>query len=183
MQLFSKVLMASEDVKSYLVSGRYYSSSAPASIFDGAVVVVGDLEDHEVYDGLKDINVRKITSPTAVTDRIAFVDYVGVSEVEVMNVLYRVGDKTAGLTAPAGAVVRVRVPQVGDTFWLGADNFASTPTVGQYAETTANASTLTPAASIGGDGGSYVKVEFSQEIITGNVNAGLKYFCTVAALA
>ena len=92
MQVFEKVLMASEDVKSYLGTGVYKSSGANAEIFDGALVTVGSLMDHDAYAGMKDINVRELGQPQAITDPIAIVDYVGVSEAMVNGVLYRVGD-------------------------------------------------------------------------------------------
>ena len=41
---------------------------------------------------MKDINTRKITAPKAVTDKVVFVDYVGVSQADVMGVTYRIGD-------------------------------------------------------------------------------------------
>ncbi len=75
---------------------------------------------------------------------------------------------------------RVRVPQKWDEFFLGADNFASEPTVGEYATVTAGATTLTPiAAPVAGQ--FCVKVDYSQTIITGQVNDGVKYHCTVVA--
>ena len=92
MQLFQKVQMASEDVKSYLGTGVFYKENKEAPIHDGAVVVMGDLVDHDAYAGMKDINTRKITAPKAVTDKVVFVDYVGVSQADVMGVTYRIGD-------------------------------------------------------------------------------------------
>lgn len=92
MQVFEKVLMASEDVKSYLGTGVYRASDENAEIFDGALVTVGALMDHDAYAGMKDINVRTLGQPTAITDPVCIVDYVGVSEAMVNGVLYRVGD-------------------------------------------------------------------------------------------
>lgn len=92
MKIFQKIQMASEDVKSYLHTGVFYSSSQPAPVDDGACVVVGALMDHDVYPNTKDINVRQITAPAATTDVVSIVDYVGVSQADVMGVTYRIGD-------------------------------------------------------------------------------------------
>lgn len=78
--------------------------------------------------------------------------------------------------------MRYRVPQVYDQFFLGADNFASQPTVGQYATVTANDTVLTPTATPTA-GQFVVKIEMTQNIITGMVNNGLKYLCTVVSVA
>ena len=92
MQMIQKIQMASEDVKSYLHTGVFYAEDEPAEVCDGGVVVVGELLDHDVYTGLKDMNKRKLTAPEAVTDKVAIVDYVGVNQVDVMGVTYRIGD-------------------------------------------------------------------------------------------
>lgn len=184
MKIFQKVLMASEDVKSYLVTGVFETGEFTGdTLEDGAAVVIGGLVDHDVYDGIKDLNTRKLTKPAAITDKVGFVDYVGVSEANVMGVTYRVGDKVAGLSVPLGTKTRVRIPQIGDMFWLGADNFVSTPTVGQYAKTTASDTRMTPAASVDEDGATYLAIEDEKNVITGTVNDGKMYLCHVVALA
>ena len=94
MQMIQKIQMASEDVKSYLHTGVFYNTGdVPADVGDGAIVVVGDLLDHDVYTGMKDLNKRKITAPTEKTDRVGIVDYVGVSEADVLGVTYSIGDQ------------------------------------------------------------------------------------------
>ena len=106
MKLFEKIFMASEDVKSYLVSGKCENE-----LFDGAVVKVGDLVDHEVYKNLKDMNTRTIEAGYEAGKRYGIVDYVGVSESDVVGVNYKgLSIKVAGLPVPAGALTRVRVP-------------------------------------------------------------------------
>lgn len=182
MQVFEKILMASEDVKSYLGTGVYEDSGVKA-IHDGAVVVVGDLRDHDAYQGMKDINTRTLNKPTAITDKVAFVDYVGVSEVDVMGNIYRVGDKVCGLVAPAGAKVRYRIPQVGDMFWLAEGNFVSKPTVGEYAKTTASDTRLTAASTQDEDGATYVKIEATKPLVMGTVEPDTLYMCRVVAVA
>ena len=88
---FWKHLMSSDYDGSKLVKGRFYADAAPAEVHDGAIVVVGGLEDHAVYTGMKDLDTRKITAPTAVTDSVAIVDLVNVSEGHIMGELYREG--------------------------------------------------------------------------------------------
>ena len=127
MRMFQKNLMASEDVQSFLGSGVFYDGGNTAAIHDGAAVVIGDLEDHAVYSGIKDINVRKITASSAATDVVAIVDYTNRSEGDIMGNTYREGVQTAGLEAPAGKVVRYRILAKHDSFYLATGNF-----VGQF---------------------------------------------------
>lgn len=90
MKLFEKILMASEDVKSYLVSGV---NNTDAEIPDGSLVIIGDLCDHEVYPNMKDYNDREITlAGAAPTGRLGIVDYVNVEEVKMGNRIFRVGE-------------------------------------------------------------------------------------------
>ena len=183
MQMIQKIQMASEDVKSYLHTGVFYNNGdVPADVGDGAIVVVGDLLDHDVYSGMKDLNKRKITAPAEKTDRVAIVDYVGVSEADVLGVNYRIGDKVFGLYPKAGTPTRVRDLIIGDEFWLCAENFTTAPTVGQYAEVTAASTLLTPVAAVT-EGVTTVKIEDTKNLITGQVNNGLMYHCTVVQVA
>lgn len=95
MQLFAKIQMASEDVKSYLHTGVFYAEDEPAQVYDGAVVVVGELLDHDVYAGMKDMNKHKLTAPAATTDYVSVVDYVGVNKADVYgdgSVIYNIGE-------------------------------------------------------------------------------------------
>lgn len=187
MKLFQKVLMASEDVQAYVRSGKYFDSADDSSgkeqpISDGACVTTGKLVANDAYPSVVDFNVRKLLPVAAQTDKVVFVDYVGVSEVDVVGVKYRVGDKTYGYDAPAGTVVRYRQVMPGDMFWLGADNFVSAPSVGQFAAPTVGDTRLTPAASEV-EGATNVKIEAVQDIITGMVNDGQKFLCTVVSVA
>ena len=182
MKLFQKNLMASEDVKAMLGSGRFYAEDAMADIHDGAIVVEGDLENHTVYAGLKDINVRKITAPVANTDKVVIVDYVGVSEGNINGVLYREGYKTAGLVGLAGEAVRYRRLAVGDTFWLATDNFNGTPEVGKFAAPEAGATTLLIGdAKV--EGALNVKIETTKKLTEGTVDTDTLYLCRVVAIA
>ena len=175
MKVFQKVLMASEDVKSYLVSGV----SASVAFNDGDAVVVGGLKSSE------DFNVRSLTYGTGAT---AIVDYVGVSHGTIQGVTYREGIKTAGLSADMGEVVRCRVLAEGDTFYLASGNFTGTPAVGKFATAAADGtwtiktddsstadtdeSTEAPASGL------YLKIEASKNLVMGVRNADTLYFCT-----
>lgn len=90
--IFQKIALAGEDVQTLTRSGRYYEDDKVADIMDGRLVKVGGPIDHDVYTGMKDLNVRKLTKPEAVTDLIGIVDYVGISKADVMGVRYYVGD-------------------------------------------------------------------------------------------
>lgn len=182
MKIFQKNLMASEDVKAYLGTGVYYKEDAKAAIHDGAIVVVGDIEDHSVYAGIKDVNVRKLTAPAATTDKVVIVDYVGVSHGKIMGNNYREGIKTAGLSADAGEQVRYRVPQIGDTFYLGAENFDTAPTAGQFATVTVDDTILTVGADAPAEGFG-VKIETTKALTEGTVDTSTLYFCTVVSIA
>lgn len=176
---FAKSLMMSEDVQMMLVTGAFYDGSDDrAEIHDGALVVLGAVQDHSVYTGLKDPNVRKITAPAADTDSVAIVDYVGVNQADANGVAYRVGEKTFGLVCPADRQTRVRRLAKGDTFWLAEGNFASAPTAGQYAIPTAESTLFTPSATLVTNK-FCVKVEYRQAVTQGTVNTGYQYFCTV----
>lgn len=186
MKIFQKIQMASEDVKSLLKTGVYYASGNPAQIHDGAVVVVGDPLDHELYASMKDLNNRKLTAPVATTDKmVGFVDYVGVSQANVMDVTYRIGDKTAGVMPVVGEPVRVRIPMIGDEFWLGADNFTegdAAVAVGKYAVAKANDTVLEVKNDAPETEGICVKVEDVKDLVLGQINDSKMYRCRVVAL-
>ena len=178
MQMFQKIQMASEDVKSYLHTGVFYNEDDPAEVFDGAVVVVGELLDHDMYANTKDFNKHKLTAPAAKTDTVGIVDYVGVPTADVRGVQYRVGEKLFGLAPEVGENVRVRDLKPFDKFYLCEDNFASTPTVGQFAEVTANSCVWTPVAAQTA-GVTTIRIEGKKNLITGQVNGGTQYLCVV----
>lgn len=176
---FHKGLMASEDVRSLLKTGAFYDSGDDrAEVEDGALVVLGEFEDHAVYTGLKDLNVHKIKYPTADTDSVAIVDYDDRAYGEIMGVTYRDGTKTYGISCPANKNTRVRVLMKGDTFWLDSSNFATTPTVKEYAIPTASSGKLTPNASAVTDK-FCVQVVEKKETAEGAVNTRTEYYCIV----
>lgn len=169
--------MASEDVRSLKYTGVFFANNAEAEIHDGALVVKGDMMDHDVYAGLKDPNKYKIAAPAAATDPVDVVDYVDRSHGEIMGVNYREGIKTFGLVAPAGTPVRVRHPQKHDTAYFAADNFASAPTEGKFAVATAGSTLWTPANAIDTTK-TCIKIEFAKPVTEGMIETGKEYFVT-----
>lgn len=182
MQIFQANLMASEDLKSFLGQGYYYVSTTKTAIHDGAVVSVGDIEAHSVYASLKDVNVRKLTAPSATTSKVAIVDYVDVSSGDINGVNYRMGYKTAGLVAPAGKLVRYRKLMVGDSFYLGKENFDTAPADGKFANPTAS-DTIWTVANSALSNATVIKIETSKALTEGTVNTSTLYFCTVVSVA
>jgi hypothetical protein len=177
---FRKAQMASEDLKTYLVSGIYLVGSTPTVCPDGACVVVGALQPHTLYTGMLDLNTRAITAPVADTDSVAFVDFVGVTQGTIQGVLYKEGIKGYGIPVPAGTKTRVRRIMKGDTFWLGSSNFAATPTVGHVFVPTAGSTVLTDSgAAVVVSGKTSILVETSQNVTEGTTNTDTEYLCTV----
>lgn len=172
---FFASLMASEDVQSLIYRGVFYTGESKAEVHDGALVVQGAMQDHDVYTGLKDPNSYAITAPTAATDPVHVVDYVDVSHGDIMGVNYREGVKTFGLTCPAGVGTRVRIPRKYDSAYFADGNFATAPSVGQYAIPTANSTLWTPASEAATDK-TCIKIEFEKDVTEGMVNNGKEYF-------
>lgn len=181
-KLFWKNQMASEDVNSLLISGRFYNDAdETAEIHDGAIVVIGDLENHALYDGVKDLNVRKITAPENDTDAIAIVDIVNVSEGKIKGVTYREGIKTTDMTQTAGVPVRVRVLKKLDSFNIGAGNIDGEPVVGEYLIPVAGSTLLAPSASKV-EGKTCFKVEAKLNLVEGVIDTDIKYLCTAVSV-
>lgn len=177
-KIFWKNRMASEDVGSFLVSGRYYADNAPAEIHDGALVVIGELEPHAYYTGVKDLNARKITAPAADTDVVAVVDIVNVSEGSIKGVTYREGVKTSDATQEAGYLVRTRILADYDSFTIGAGNIVGTPEEGKYLIPTAN-STLFTVSNTEVAGKTNFYIETKNPLIEGVIDTDDKYLVTV----
>lgn len=196
MKMFNKINMRSEDLHAMLKDGYFGTVAAtgeftPAEVEDGAFVSICDPMTHELYGGdiattqfglgLKDLNARVIKAYDSAEPIYGFVDYVGVNTSDVMGVQYRVGDKVAGIGVPAGEHTRVRMVELGDEFYLGDENFASAPTVGQFAAPTAGQTTLTPAATKAASGLA-IKIDDTKPLIMGQVNSGVLYRCRVVQL-
>ena len=178
-KLFWKNQMLSEDVNSYLISGKYYKDDKLAEIHDGALVVVGDFINHAYYEGIKDLSCRKFVAPQASTDEVVIIDLVERSHGEIMGNDYRLGRKTADMTEVAGIPVRARKLAVLDSFIIGAGNVDGTPVVGQYLVPKGSGSTLFVPSASKVTNGICVKVEDDMVLIEGSVNTDKKYLCTV----
>ena len=150
--VFKTGKMISNVVDSYL-AGAVSETAIP----DGAFVTLGELATDNTYAvGGKEYDVYVATAPTAATNEIVICDYAGIEEYSesgyTPNNVIKHGIKLYGLTVPAGEVYRVRRLALHDKFWLGESNFASAPTVGKFGAPTANATTVTPAATLSGTG-------------------------------
>lgn len=178
-KLFWKNQMLSEDVNSYLVSGKYYDENdAVAEIHDGALVVIGDFIDHAYYAGVKDLSCRKITAPAAATDKVAIVDLAERSHGDIMGVDYRIGRKTAGMTEIAGVPVRVRKFADTDSFVIGAGNVNGEVVVGEYLVPEGGSTLFVPSAEKATDK-LCLKVETDMPLTEGVIDTDVKYLCTV----
>jgi hypothetical protein len=144
---FQKEIMASTDVRSYLQPIKYEVSATPTVVTNGALVTVTD-PCTNIW-GTNDLNCYKATAPAADTDPIHIVDLLETPYLEntAGTKMYRVGEEIISLQAPADFPVRSKKPKLDDRFLVGADLFASAPTVGQYAIPTAGATTYTPSAT------------------------------------
>lgn len=178
MATFAKIKMASEDVNSLLLTGKFKASADYAEVEDGALVVVGGLDVSTVYAGNKDMNVFEIKAPTADTDEVAIVDIADVSKGDVKGEAWRIGIRTDGLVGEAGQPVRVRLLKPYDRFWLSDAGFVSTPTVGQFAIPTANDTKFTPSETKV-EGKLNVKIEMVKDFVLGQTVAGKMYYCRV----
>lgn len=158
------------------------ANGADAPVEDGALVSIGELRDHDLYTGMKDLNARNGQAFNDAMPIYGFVDYVGVSHADVMGVNYRIGDKVAGVFPVAGEGTRVRMLALGDEFYLGDENFASTPVVGEFAVPTAGSTQMTPASAAAASG-LCLAIEDTRDLIMGQVNEGsILYRCRVISL-
>lgn len=174
--------MGSEFDVNLLKAGVFYAEDEVAEVEDGAVVSIKQPLDHDLYVGMKDLNARKITAFDAAAPIYGVVDYVGVSHADVMGVMYRVGDKTAGTFPAAGEKTRVRMLELGDEFWLGNENFDAEPEIGKFAAP-ADGETTWALADEAAEEGLCIEIEDAKDLIMGQVNEGSKlYRCRVISL-
>ncbi len=178
MATFAKIKMASEDVNSLLLTGKFKANANYAEVEDGALVVVGDLDASTVYAGNKDMNVFEIKAPAADTDEIAIVDIADVSKGDVRGEAWRVGIRTDGLVGEAGQPVRVRLLKKYDRFFVSGDAFDGDVTVGKYATAKANSTKFAPAEEAA-TGKFCVKIEMAKDFVLGQTVAGKMYYCRV----
>lgn len=158
-KVFDVGSMVCEDIQAYVRSCKFGTGTdnafVPATVSDGAFVVLGGLADDttytgSAYTGMKDWNVKYAYAPASAAltaDDVVVIDIDSVSNGVIAGNNYKIGNKLVDLQVEAGYPVRYRVIKKGDMFWLGSGNFASAPTVGQYANLTASSVLLTPAAS------------------------------------
>lgn len=178
MATFAKIKMASEDVNSLLLTGKFKANANYAEVEDGALVVVGDLDASTVYAGNKDMNVFEIKAPAADTDEIAIVDIADVSKGDVRGEAWRVGIRTDGLVGTAGQPVRVRLLKKYDRFFVSGDAFDGEVEVGKYATAKADSTKFAPAAAPA-EGKFCVKIEMAKDFVLGQTVAGKMYYCRV----
>ncbi|MBO7732385.1 MAG: hypothetical protein J6S67_07525 [Methanobrevibacter sp.] len=175
--VFKRGKMISGVVDSYLAN-----AIAAVEVPDGALVTLGDLVADTTYDANGvEYDTYVAAAPAAATDEVVIVDYAGISEGEIAGNEYKMGIKLYGLKVPAGQIMRVRRLGLHDKFWLGEDNFASDPTVGQFAKATASAFTHTPAAALP-ESGYAIKVLAKEGLTTGMRANGDIYLCEVVQL-
>ena len=175
--VFKRGKMLSGVADSYLAN-----AIAATPVPDGALVVLGDLVADTTYDANGvEYDTYQAAAPAAATDEVVIVDYAGISEGAINGNEYKMGVKLYGLQVPAGQIMRVRRLALHDKFWLGQANFASTPTVGQYAVADAGVFTHKPAAAVPGSGYT-VKVLLKEDLTTGMRANGYIYLCEVVQL-
>lgn len=144
-KFFQKKLMASEDVNSYNRSIIYTVSSTPTEITNGGLVTL--VSPSSNIWGNNDLTTYNAAYPTADTDPVYITDIVESPYATYGTNNYRVVTDLTALKAPANTPVRARKPKIDDEYLVGDGNFASAPTVGQYAIPTAGALTYTPSAT------------------------------------
>lgn len=158
---------------------------AAVDLPDGALVVCGDLAPNTVYDpaGLAGVeyDTYVAAAPAAATDEVVIVDYAGISEGDIAGNVYKMGNKLYNLTVPAGTIARARRLALHDKYWIGEDNFDTTPTVGQYATAEAAKFTHKAAASLPASGFA-VKILVEEDLTTGMRSNGSIYLVEVVQL-
>lgn len=183
MKMFSKIIMGSEFNEALLKDGYFQASATDAEVEDGALVSLDAPRAHDLYDDMKDLNAWNVVAYDTDKEIHGIVDYVGVDDAigQGLNAKnnYRVSDMLAGIHPVAGENTRIRLLQVGDEFYLGNENFASAPTIGEFAKGVTGATTFTPASEIDKTV-VCLKVLDERDLIVGQVNEGSKlYRCVV----
>ena len=181
MKMFNKIIMQSEFDVSKLKDGYFQAEGVDAVVEDGALVSVKEPRAHDLYANMKDLNARNCVAYDANAPIFGFVDYVGVSHADVLGVNYRIGDKIAGVYPSAGEGTRIRIPCLGDEFYLGNENFSGAVAVGKFAVPEAGKTTMKIADSKAA--GFCIAIEDERDLIMGQVNEGSKlYRCRVISL-
>lgn len=156
---------------------------ASSAIDDGSLLVLGELAGDDTYDANgKEYDTYVAAVPAAATDEVVIVDYAGISEGEIADNNYKMGNKLYNLKCPAGYPMRVRRLYLHDKFWLGEHNFVgNAPVVGEYATATAGDCRHTPADELPAAGYA-VKVLLAEDLTAGMHSVGKLYLCEVVQL-
>ena len=177
--LFFAGKMLSQDADSQVTNAVLESA-----VKNGSLVVLGNLAADTTYVASGDVeyDVYEAAAPVAATDEVAIIDLATIDGGVIGDNYYRLGIKLYNLEAQAGEVVRARRLHLHDKFWLGASNFASAPTVGQFATATAGSMLHTPAAQLP-QSGYAIKIQKKQDLTAGmeSITGGM-YLCEVVQL-
>jgi len=186
-RLFQKVFMASEFNKAWVRTGEFQISGTDAPVYGGAFVLATSLANSSVYStyttGTKDLSKMIVSAPVTATvlqanAGVYVTDVVKVSDGTINGNVYREGAKTLILQANAGEPVSLRRLEQDDCFILGADNFVTAPTVGQYAKLTAASVDLTASSTLPATGLALM-IEQSLTISEGTSATTPAYLCRV----
>lgn len=179
MKMFNKIIMESEFDVNLLKDCYFQANGEDAEVEDGALVSIKELRDHDLYVGKKDLNARNCTAYDAEAPIYGIVDYVGVSHADVMGVKYMIGSKIAGVYPVAGEGTRVRIPKLGDEFYLGDKNFDADPAISKFA-VPEDGKTTWKIQDSAATSGLCIELEDDRDLIMGQVNEGSKlYRCRV----
>lgn len=149
---------------------------------DGALVVLGNVLADSTYAGEYEYDLYEAAAPVAATDEVAIVDYAGISQAAIAGNQYKgISKKLVNLNVPVGTPTRIRRLYLHDKFWLGEDNFASAPTVGEFAVAAAGKFTHEPAAALP-EGGYAVKILVEKDLNIGMRLDGKMYLVEVVQL-
>lgn len=181
LRIFNKILMRSETDNAMLKTCFYQEDGEDAACFDGALVSIKEVRDHDLYIGMKDLNARNCTAYDADAPIYGFVDYVDVDGGNISDVRYRIGDKLYNVQPEAGVHMRVRMVEKGDEFYLGNGCFDVEPEAGKFAVPEAGKCTMKVVDSID-KSGLCIEIEDARDLIVGQINEGHKmYRCRVVS--
>lgn len=151
-KVFSKALMASEDVQSYVGSCKMYDDDTAIAVADGSFVNIQGLDFDGVYGASSyDYNVHVATAPDSdhlTREDICVIDVANIEEWTKGPDVIKFGNRLVNLEGPADYAVRFRRLMKGDKFWIGAGNFKTVPTIGKYATVEADSVLLAPNNNI-----------------------------------
>lgn len=180
------VNMKSQFNSAAMKSGVLKDGETYLDIPNGAAVVnTYALEKNYGYGAsVADPNVFVFGKPASATDKVYIADLSEVPEaVDTYGNVYRVGADVTNLTLKGSTKVPGRMREVflEDTFELGDSNFATPPTVDQFAKLTVGSTQLTPNTTKPASGFA-VKVLRKLQLNSGLQKAGDKYLCVVVQL-